>query len=364
MKRYLSSASGFTLVELLVVIAIIGILVALLLPAVQEAREAARRTKCMNNLRNLGAALEAYHTQNGIFPPSSHWDSKSTLHACDNSGLSENWVIMILPFLDQETLYNRFNLTQYITAAVNRRARSTKLAIMLCPSDSYNNVPYDGTNYGQGPDWARGNYAANASMGFMTATSGGGGFTGCQGGHQHGGIKDAAFATSEGWQNHLARGVMGANASIGHAEIRDGDSNTILVGEIRAGVVDIDPRGVWAMSGGCPSALWAHGTMGDANGPNTPSPGADDLNNCSDVHTAVGGEQTLAYMGMGCPGGKRPNYQQTARSMHEGGIHVCMADGSVRWISDFVEIGNPNTLAIWERLNLSADGQPMPSDSY
>ena len=160
------------------------------------------------------------------------------------------------------------------------------------------------------------------------------------------------------------RGVMGANTSVSSGGMADGTSNTILVGEIRAGVLPIDCRGTWAMSGGCPSALWAHGTAGDCNGPNSPSPEADDLQHCNDVQNAIGGKAALLRLGMGCADGSRPNYQQTARSMHEGGIFVCLADGSVRWINDFIQISPSGKLATWERLNASSDSQTISGSEF
>ncbi len=363
MRDHRSAWTGFTLIELLVVIAIIGILISLLLPAVQEAREQARRAKCSANLRQLGIALHNYHEAWGAFPPSSCWPPGSNIHACNNTRLGKNWVILILPFMELEGLYEQFDFSQSITAAVNIGPRSTGLPVMLCPSDAYNNVPYDGSRYNQGPDWARGNYAANASLGFMTADPGPGVVGGSRCGMDHG-WKNAAFAHSSGWRNNLLRGVMGANTSVNTGGIADGTSNTILVGEIRAGVVPIDCRGTWAMSGGCPSALWAHGTAGDCNGPNSPTPEADDLQHCSDVQNAVGGAEALMLMGMGCAAGSRANYQQTARSMHPGGIYVCLADGSVRWVNDFIEISPHGRLATWERLNASSDSQTLSAQEF
>src|SRR5262245_38284966 len=105
---------GFTLVELLVVITIIGILMSLLLPAVQSARESARKVQCSNNIRNLGLALNQYHTSFKIFPPSSVWRVSGKLNlsndtANPNPNLAENWVILVLPQLEQANLQKSFD---------------------------------------------------------------------------------------------------------------------------------------------------------------------------------------------------------------------------------------------------------------
>ena len=102
---------GFTLVELLVVIVIIGILIALLLPAVQSAREAARRAQCQNNLKQLALALHNYHGSYQFFPPSSNWNGIPP-QSGNTASLSPNWVIAVLPFLEQQALFNRFVFTK------------------------------------------------------------------------------------------------------------------------------------------------------------------------------------------------------------------------------------------------------------
>ena len=270
----------------------------------------------------------------------------------NNSGLNENWVILILPQLEQQNLFASFNLTQPIPNPVNAAPRSIQLAAMLCPSDTYNRLPFNGSASGltssMGDNWARGDYAANASLGYM----GSGGTVG----------------TDSGWANRYLRGVMGANTSERIDDIHDGTSDTILVGEIRAGIIRQDTRGVWAMSGACPSALWCHGYLSDSKGPNSTDVNGDDPRTCSEIQASVGGATELIKWGMSCYSGNNQDVQQGARSMHDGGVNICFADGSVHWIGDYVDHaganGSPPTLSVWDRLNLSNDSMPIDATAY
>ena len=369
-----TDSRGFTLVELLVVITIIGILIGLLMPAVQEVREAARRAQCQNNLHQLGMALQNYETTHQLFPPSSTWPPNANIEAKNNPDLRESWVIKILPNLDQLPVYDKFyylgdptmiGVMRPISDASHAEARRTKLAVLLCPSDQYNREMFMGAQSSQtnklGDNWGRCNYAANAALGYMTLTSGP---TCAQG------LDTNAALGEKGWQDKRIRGVMGANVSIGanSADMPDGSSNTVLLAEIRAGVTPFDCRGVWALSGGCSNSLWAHGYCGTDYGPNynQSTTGGDGVLACSEIQTSHGGAQSLATMGMSCANQNFANRQQTARSMHKGGVYVCFADASVHWIADSVEVSvnNPNTASVWDRLMLSADGIPVPIDAY
>lgn len=357
-----ASAKAFTLVELLVVIAIIGILVALLLPAVQAARAAARRTQCQNNMKQVGLSLLNYHSTNGMFPPSSQWPTGSDgnpqgLSSKTFKGHKANWVILTLPFMEEQTTQDAFDLDLPIPDPVNELARSTQIAGLLCPEDENNQQLFQGNTKAStnhfGPNWARGNYGANASLGSMTVGS-------------HGQYSAGGGKTS-GWKDDRLRGVMGANSSVSIAKITDGTSHTILAAELRAGLFPFDVRGIWALGGG-PSALWRHGYFGDAAGPNSPGDEADDIIGCTDVIRALGSKVALAKAKMGCIE-RTGNTQQTARSMHNGGVFASFVDGSVHFISDNVEIRvdgiteNPPYVSVWDRLNLSADGEILDMES-
>jgi prepilin-type N-terminal cleavage/methylation domain-containing protein len=130
---------GFTLVELLVVIAIIGILVALLLPAIQAAREAARRTQCSNNLKNIGLALMNYHDVNKRLPPASSlvWTvGELTVDPTTHKGVaSGTWVVKILPYIEEKVLYDKWDVTKTSNDVGNKEVCGTPLPWLVCPSD-------------------------------------------------------------------------------------------------------------------------------------------------------------------------------------------------------------------------------------
>jgi prepilin-type N-terminal cleavage/methylation domain-containing protein len=357
LRRPALVAGAFTLVELLVVITIIGILVAMLLPAVQAAREAARRLQCQNNFKQVGVAVLNYESRWGIFPPSSHWFPKTAanVESNNNPNLRESWVVMILPYMEQQALYDKFDLRKPTPNAANKIARSTMLSVVLCPCDTYNRQPFNGSTSSMtnqmGDGWGRCNVAANGALGFMTVTA-------------HGSASCALGAV--GWGDVRYRGVMGANDSIRFAQMKDGSTCTVMLGEIRAGVTPFDSRGVWAMAGGCPNTLWAHGYLGDCWGPNNVSSlMCDDVMACTQIQAAVGGAGALQGMGMSCSSDNWPNFQQTSRSMHANGLHVALCDGSVHWINDFIQVSTSMSKpSVWDRLMLSADGVPIPASAY
>ena len=134
-----TQSGSFTLVELLVVITIIGVLIALLLPAVQAAREAARRMACSNNLKQIGLALHNYHTALSSFPPgyiSTVGPNENPGVIADDRGPGWGWAAMLLPYLEQDNIYAQIHFNKDITDPTNAVVRTTSLPVFLCPSDT------------------------------------------------------------------------------------------------------------------------------------------------------------------------------------------------------------------------------------
>ena len=381
--RRSSTPKAFTLVELLVVIAIIGILIALLLPAIQQARAAARRAACRNNLKQMGIALMGYHASKKRFPASISFKDDQGLEItrnhnpnvvdqANNPEVGLNWVIRILPFMEQLSTYDQFRRNLFLTDDMNKVARGTTIATMLCPDDTARNTKLftgKATSGSLGSGWARGNYAANASLAFMSYET-------------DGTPKLNGVSWARGWQKKQYKGVMGANDALCIEDISDGSSKTILVAEIRAGVAEYDMRGVWALGFAGGSSLWRHGSGGnqEANGANCPSSQGDRILACRDIQKSVGTSARLVAMGMPCSRARGGPDRAGARSQHDGGVHALFADGSVHFIGDFVDsrgdiddIEDSDTdemirlegkFSVWDRLNLSTDNQTLDPREY
>jgi len=308
---------GFTLIELLVVIAIIAILISLLLPAVQQAREAARRIQCKNNLKQIGLALHNYHDAHKSFPPFfiSRTGNPSRIADADKGA---NWLVFLLPFVDQQNLYDSWD---FDIPANQNDGRSAPLSMYKCPSDPQSDA--DHCVYAGG-GWARGNYGMNVSP--------------CS----HGVGDDGADG-----------GIGAANTSVRIRDITDGTTNTIAVEELRAGLNENDLRGSWAMPGlGAGTAAM----FNDGSKPNSKEPNSDDMENC-----AVAG--LFGVPPMGCFDGTSTG-QMTARSVHTGGLHILLADGSARFISDSIDFSRGNTdcgpaadRGVWQKLHTRGGGE-------
>ncbi len=336
-QRKHHGSTAFTLVELLVVIAIIGILVALLLPAIQAAREAARRSQCQNNIRQLALALLNYESANKTLPIGMEFDPDEEPAQTDHLG--KNWIISILPYAEQQSLYDAFDFNFWITENQNREPRSVRLPSMLCPSDPFNSEPLDGTSTGIGANWARSNYAANVGNGPIIGQI-----------HRENAIWGRR---SLGWQDPQRRGLMGPNVSVMLRQVTDGLSYTMMLGEVRAGVTAADRRGTWALGGAGSSLIVWHGSTGDANGPNSCVFNADDIKGCTPADS-----KAMAAECMPCWTGGY-SAQATTRSMHQGGVFTAFTDGSVRWINDTVETSGPggDWGTVWDKFISSSDGE-------
>jgi prepilin-type N-terminal cleavage/methylation domain-containing protein len=327
---------AFTLIELLVVIAIIAVLIALLLPAVQQAREAARRTQCKNNLKQLGLALHNYHDTYQKFPAAmyfSNFPSGGMIGYQQTGGGTThgpNWLVSLLPSIDQAPLFATANFNQAIGNAVNANITSTNIAAFQCPSDSYSssgNKFLDTTRMGPN-QWARGNYAA------------------CGTGPSWNGMTNVGATSTYAAVPSQQRGVMGYNGWGGINAVTDGTSNTVAVWEIRAGLTVTDPRGLWASSrigagfiGNCNNTNGST-TSGDCYGINEGNhSNGDDILGCVDTPT----------QGMGCHAGG--DGQSGPKSLHVGGVQALMADGTVRFINQNLD---GFTMA---KITAQADGQ-------
>ena len=302
MKQYSSfitsvrknSLRGFTLIELLVVIAIIAILIALLLPAVQQAREAARRSSCKNNLMQINVAIQNYEMAHNMLPSGTVNPTGPIQNVAQGDHLS--WILQILPYLDEKVAFNKFDFNQGAYAPENKQVADYPIAILKCPS---NPAP----------------------------------------GHSYAGVQNDVEAPIDVNNN----GVFFLNSSVTYDDIPDGSSKTLFVGEITEG----NELG-WVS--GTRSTLRNSGTAINSNltamfagqaafenrfsaeGPD-PSSDSEKTDNQSPVNAA----QLLQVGGFS--------------SHHTGGTHFGLGDGSIRFISENIN------LPIYQALANRHDGQ-------
>jgi prepilin-type processing-associated H-X9-DG protein len=325
------------LIELLVVIAIIAVLIALLLPAVQSAREAARRTQCVNNFKQMGLALHNYHDTQGSFPIGRMGIGYDYT---PQRGQRRTWFFSILPYVEQNTVFNAINFSLQFYERANTTVIRLPMATFVCPSDTPS-VQEPDTPYPRG----KGNMAANW-------------------GNTHF-YQDEPRGAS--WPNPYNTGPMltqGApsgnnvflaapfrgNVTTNLRDFTDGTSNTVIVGEVIMG---------FNAAGG------AYDHRGDV---------FNDDYNCTMFHTyttpnskipdQMGGDAKgrpwcsfgLAGNVPPCTGGAIP--WNAARSRHPGGLNVLMGDGSVKFIKDTVN------LTTWRSIGSINGGEIVSSDAY
>lgn len=292
---------GFTLIELLVVIAIIAILVALLLPAVQQAREAARRSQCKNNMKQIGLALHNYHDVHAVFPGAMYYNPGGT-EGIDGSW---GWGAMILPFMDQAALFDTLKVgTNKLEDSVGDPTLLAEmqkpLAAYRCPSDT---AP-DLNNERNLPDGAGGN--ANCTSGCQpVATSNYVGVNGT-------GVLDRTNANGlMVWaSNQVSNSIVKRRAR----DVTDGLSNTLAIGE-RA----------WAFK--TPSGVNRRHLAAVIFGANGNSEGNQHRQGL--VYVAAAGRYGINYTAT--------NASYGYSSRHIGGAHFLLADGAVRFISENID---------------------------
>jgi prepilin-type N-terminal cleavage/methylation domain-containing protein len=336
---------GFTLIELLVVIAIIAILIALLLPAVQQAREAARRTQCRNNLKQIGIALHNYHDTFNLLPMGV---SDSTTDA-DRLGVGWSWSTFLLPYIDQAPLYNQFNfnLTPYACATNpcttantgNQLLVATPLAAFSCPSDTKPTVT--GNNGG----------AANTGAGQGAANVATSSYMGCRGAF------DGVTCTDSGGvitSHARANGLMRVNGRINFRDVTDGLSNVFAVGEVRWIPFITDINGDTNVGS---QRQFVYGNVQTTGGPDCTANGRN--TNGPHLHLRA------AHKKLNSPQILASEQHVNFHSLHVGGAHFLMGDGAVKFISENIDNTSTNhTAAVlngpygtYQRLGAIADGQ-------
>jgi prepilin-type N-terminal cleavage/methylation domain-containing protein/prepilin-type processing-associated H-X9-DG protein len=336
------SRNGFTLIELLVVIAIMAVLIGLLLPAVQSAREAARRSQCINNLKQLGLAIHQYETQENSLPPSL---------VISGSGPSTLWTngwsayVRILPAIEQQAVYNQINFTIAFQQWQNQSATGVVISTFLCPSEpnaqatshqSYGNV--EGVNYG----WSMGDWYVWGGFVFpMVNRSAIGPNQGRRWAHFQDGLSQTLLAAEvKNYQPYL-RDCGGLSQINNPNSIPSPDANYMQVAPEYAGgscTLKTDGHAEWVDGGVHHTGFTTAWTPNKVTG-NTTVPDLD-LNG---QREKVGGPTFAAI---------------TSRSYHPEGVNVLLGDGSVRFVKSSI------SGATWRALGTVAGSEVFSADSY
>jgi prepilin-type N-terminal cleavage/methylation domain-containing protein/prepilin-type processing-associated H-X9-DG protein len=345
----MSRRHGFTLIELLVVIAIIAILIGLLLAAVQKVRETAARTKCQNQLKQLGLAAMNYHDVVNHFPVGMRMPyampNNDPLTGSMGSPFGPNWAVFMLPYFEQDNLFRQANTNAYPgttniqnLAAYNvawRVVRGQQMPNLACPSDLGPAAEPFTDPLGRLAEagWARGNYACNGG----TADSD----------HHIGGDNAVDRPPFPG----MTKGpVMSIDFGVAITGIPDGTSNTFLFHEVRMGVSPKDMRGTWAL--GFPGASMVVAGRDTNPTPNNAIEDADEIEACTEFfYPGIGTRDR-----MGCRNRTAYGMAAQARSRHTGGVNACFCDGHVQFIRESI------SQRTWVLLQSTNDGMTPDND--
>ncbi len=351
-------AVAFTLVELLVVIAIVGVLVSLLLPAVNAAREAARRIQCKNNLRQLALAALTFESAQGALPAAGLTEPNGS-HAMNRpnfdprTGPQISWLVLILPFMEEQAVQDRFDLKLGSVFEQPTEAQSETVATFLCPSDNARGLQFVHPNHSQGKYLGKGNYAAYVSP-------------------QH--IGDLKFLPGAlGGFDPSATNIQGQRLR----QVKDGLSRTIAITEVRTLAVESDLRGAWAVPWGGASLLALHidhdfrygGRPQNQTGITAyvPNPLFENWAHAPNsqivrdfLYTCIPWE--AKNQRMPCRRLSAGEYwwaTGATRSLHPGGVIVAALDGHVGFMSDEID-----TFNILSRLISTNDGHSLNVSEY
>ena len=284
---------AFTLIELLVVIAIIAILIALLLPAVQQAREAARRSTCKNNMKQIGLALHNYHDVHRCMPPGA---MKDTEGGTNSPGFS--FLVMILPYIDQANIYNQLSYTSSASAGINETMSASVPSVYLCPSSSEQDRTFAA---GQKTVHYLGNAGPISETGAAVTYS-----------------KSAAGGSNGG--SLSKQGVLLYQLNDGVVRMRDitdGTSNTLLVGELSIN------KNQYAV-GDVNYQRWVRGSYGNSPYVQVLKNVRYNINQQGYLGTADCCDTSL--------------HDMSFASNHVGGCHWLFGDGTVRFVSENIDI--------------------------
>lgn len=320
---------GFTLIELLVVIAIIAVLISLLLPAVQSAREAARRAQCINNLKQVGLTIHGFHDVNGQFPSSIRPSGLTTAPRIAGT-------LRLLPYMDQKPLYDSYNLQVTWGDPVNSTLVKTRLSVFLCPSSPAEAARLDGIP--ELSPWSPGVASITDYSGIA-------------------GIDSRLYSSNLVSKSGSGNGILEKNATVTIASVSDGLSNTILFAESAGRPFNYRKGG---------RLFSANQSLSRVNGGGWSRPASD----ITFKGSSADGSSVIGPCPLNCTNGDdiakaafpHPIYNTEGTSeiyaFHPGGANILLGDGSVRFVKE------TTSLRVFASLITRDGGEVISADSW